>query len=75
MKHDRVFSATILCFGLVGSLAAQAPQMRAVEPHTGKIGEVVRVHGAYLGKVKVDEVYLSDQTFDMKVKVLNRRRT
>lgn len=73
MKHDRMFSATILCFGFVGSLAGQAPEMRAVEPHTGKIGEVVRVHGAYLGKEKVDEVYLSDHTFDMKVKVLNQK--
>jgi hypothetical protein len=68
-----MFSATLLCCGFVGSLAAQGPQMSAVEPNTGKIGEVVRVHGAYLGKEKVDEVYLSDHTFDMKVKVLDQK--
>jgi hypothetical protein len=68
-----MFSATLLCFEFVRSLAAQAPHVRAVEPIAGKIGEVVRVHGAYLGKDKVDEVYLSDHTFDMKVKVLNQK--
>jgi hypothetical protein len=73
VKHHRMFSATLLCFGFVRSLAAQGPQMSAVEPNTGKIGEVVRVHGAYLGKEKVDEVYLSDHTFDMKVKVLDQK--
>ena len=73
MKHYRMISATLLCFGFVKSLAAQGPQMRAVEPNTGKIGEVVRVHGTYLGKEKVDEVYLSDHTFDMKVKVLDQK--
>ena len=73
MKHYLMFSATLLYLGFVRPLAAQAPQMRAVEPNTGKIGEVVRVHGAYLGKEKVDEVYLSDHTFDMKVKVLDQK--
>jgi len=73
VKHDLLFSATLLCFGFVRPLAAQGPQMSAMEHNTGKIGEVVRVHGAHLGKDKVDEVYLSDHTFDMKVKVLNQK--
>jgi hypothetical protein len=73
LKHDLMFSATLLCFGLARSLVAQAPQMRAVQPVTGKIGDVLRVHGASLGKEKVDEVYLSDHTFDMKVTVLDQK--
>src|SRR5260370_34017084 len=63
---------SLLSFGLAGSLVAQAPQMSRVQPDNGKIGSVLRVHGVYLGKAKVDEVYLTDHTFDMKVKVLDQ---
>jgi hypothetical protein len=64
---------TLLCFGLAGSLSAQAPQMNNVQPNEGKIGSVLRVHGVFLGKAKVEEVYLTDHTFDMKVKVLDQQ--
>ena len=66
------FIITLICFGLAGSLSAQAPQMNTVQPDAAKVGSVLRVHGVYLGKAKVDEVYLSDHTFDMKVKVLDQ---
>jgi hypothetical protein len=46
--------------------------MHKVQPDSGKIGSVLRIQGAFLGKAKVDEVYLTDHTFDMKVKVLNQ---
>ncbi len=39
-------------------------------PESGKIGSVLKIQGDFLGKTKVDEVYLTDHTFDMKVKVL-----
>jgi len=68
-----MFVATLFCFGLAGSLSAQAPQMNNVQPDGGKIGSVLRIHGLYLGKAKVDEVYLTDHTFDMKVKVLDQK--
>ncbi|HEX6897263.1 MAG TPA: hypothetical protein VF146_18415, partial [Bryobacteraceae bacterium] len=61
-----------LSFGLALPSAAQVPQMSTVQPDNGKIGTVLRVHGLYLGKDKVDEVYLTDHTFDMKVKVLDQ---
>lgn len=64
---------SLLSFGLAGSLLAQAPQMTRVQPDNGKIGSVLRVQGVYLGKAKVDEVYLTDHTFDMKVKVLDQK--
>lgn len=66
------FVATLLSLGFAGSLAAQAPQMNTVQPDAGKIGSVLRIHGVSLGKAKVDEVYLTDHTFDMKVKVLDQ---
>jgi len=46
--------------------------MNNVQPDSGKIGSVLRVHGVFLGKTRVDEVYLTDHTFDMKVKVLEQ---
>lgn len=60
--------------GLAGAaaLSAQVPVMNKVEPDSGKIGSVLRIDGVFLGKTKVDEVYLTDHTFDMKVKVLDQ---
>jgi hypothetical protein len=46
--------------------------MQNVEPKTGKIGSVLRATGLHLGKTKVEEVYLTDHTFDMMVKVLDQ---
>ncbi len=46
--------------------------MGTVEPGSGKAGSVLRVHGVHLGKNHVDEVYLTDHSFDLQVKVLNQ---
>src|SRR5271170_4138191 len=63
---------SLFCFAGAASLSAQVPVMIKVLPNSGKIGSVLRIEGAFLGKTKVDEVYLTDHTFDMKVKVLNQ---
>jgi hypothetical protein len=70
MRHALVVS--LLSFGLALSSQAQVPQMNKVQPDSGKVGSVLRVHGLYLGKEKVEEVYLTDHTFDMMVKVLDQ---
>ncbi len=67
-----MLSLSWLCIGAAASLSAQVPLMNNVLPDSGKIGSVLRVHGVFLDKAKVDEVYLTDHTFDMKVKVLNQ---
>jgi hypothetical protein len=67
-----MLSLSLLCIGAAASLPAQVPVMKKVEPDTGKIGSVLQIHGAFLDKTKVDEVYLTDHTFDMKVKVLGQ---
>jgi hypothetical protein len=67
-----VLSLSLLCIGAVASLSAQVPLMNKVQPDSGKIGSVLRVRGVFLGKAQVDEVYLTDHTFDMKVKVLDQ---
>jgi hypothetical protein len=49
-----------------------APQITKVEPRVAKPGDTVVVTGVSLGDDRVDEVYLSDHKFDMKVKVLEQ---
>jgi len=46
--------------------------MHKVQPDSGKVGSVLRINGDFLGKTQVDEVYLTDHTFDIKVKVLDQ---
>jgi hypothetical protein len=67
-----VLSLSLFCIGAAASLSAQVPVMNKVQPDSGKIGSVLRIDGVFLGKAKVDEVYLTDHTFDMKVKVLDQ---
>jgi hypothetical protein len=61
----------ILTF-LIFAASTQAQQLDAVRPDSGKVGSVLRIRGEGLDKTKVDSVYLSDQTLDMMVKVLNQ---
>jgi hypothetical protein len=75
MRLSLLFSMMVLsmiCFGLALPLAAQVPQMSTVQPEGGKVGAVLRVRGANLSKARVDEVYLTDHTLDMKVRVLDQ---
>jgi hypothetical protein len=64
----------ILSFLLIfaATASAQVPHMTNVDPGKGKIGSVLRVTGVHLDKQKVEEVYLTDHTFDMMVKVLEQ---
>lgn len=52
-----------------------APQADTMEPRSGKAGALLRVQGKSLGKSTVDEVYLTDHRFDLKVKVLEQTET
>jgi hypothetical protein len=51
---------------------ALAPQIATVSPKVVKPGDTVVVTGVSLSEDRVDEVYLSDHKFDMKVKVLSQ---
>jgi hypothetical protein len=70
MRNTLVLS--LLCLAGAASLPAQVPVMHRVLPENGQIGSVLKIQGIYLGKTHVDEVYLTDHTFDMKVKVLDQ---
>jgi hypothetical protein len=63
---------SLLLTGLAASSPAQVPQMNSVAPDSGKVGTVLRAHGVFLGRDKVEGIYLSDHTLDMMVKVLNQ---
>ncbi len=63
---------SFLCSAGAASLFAEVPFMQKVQPDNGKAGSVLKIDGAFLGKNSVEEVYLSDHTFDLKVKVLNQ---
>jgi hypothetical protein len=49
-----------------------APEISTVAPKVVRPGDTVTVTGVSLGENRVDEVYLSDHKFDMKVKVLEQ---
>ena|SRR5258708_1740208 len=49
-----------------------APQITGVSPRVVKPGDSVTVTGVSLDENRVDEVFLSDHKFDMKVKVLEQ---
>ena len=72
MSRSSVLSFVFICAGIAGSASAQAPQMQTIEPGKGKVGSVLVVKGVYLDKRRVDEVYLSDHTLDLMVKVLEQ---
>jgi hypothetical protein len=68
----KLIVGSLFLAGLAALLPAQVPQMKAVNPDSGKVGSVVKVNGLFLGKDKVDSVYLSDHTLDMMAKVLSQ---
>jgi hypothetical protein len=53
-------------------LAPLSPQVMRMDPKTVKPGTVVTITGTALGRNMVDEVYLTDHVFDLKVKVLEQ---
>lgn len=65
-------SLVSLCAFGFGDAASIAPQTVRMEPKVGKPGAVIKVTGKSLDKVHVDEVFLTDHRFDMKVKVLEQ---
>jgi len=70
MLRNNVQRTAWMVLALATALPAQ--MLERVRPEAGKVGAVLRVFGNDLGKQKIDSVYLSDQTFDAMVKVLNQ---
>jgi IPT/TIG domain len=53
--------------------ADDAPQINGISPKNAKPGDVITIEGLGLGTRNIDEVYLTDHKFDMKVKVLDQK--
>jgi hypothetical protein len=64
--------STVSCFAAVDG---DAPQMNTMSAKSAKPGDIIEITGVGLEAAKVDEVYLTDHKFDMKVKVLEQKDT
>jgi hypothetical protein len=58
-----------MCFAGPGD---DAPQMTSASAKNAKPGDIIDISGLGLGSKAVDEVYLTDHKFDMKVKLLEQ---
>lgn len=71
----RLFTAILSASSLLAFAGDPAPQMTEISQKTAKPGEVITVSGLGLSPRNVDEVYLTDHKFDMRVKVLDQKDT
>jgi len=60
------------CFAADNVVDELAPQVKTVVPRVVKPGDTVVITGIQLGAERVQDLYLSDHKFDMKVKVLDQ---
>jgi len=67
-----VSAVVFVSAGLVHA-SDEAPQVTGMSPKNAKPGEVLEISGLSLGANKIDEVYLTDHKFDMKVKVVEQK--
>jgi len=75
MKLSLIWIAAVLVLVSGAVLRAESPQITSVTPSTAKPGSELSIKGVALGKTKVQEVYLTDHKFDMRVKVLDQTDT
>lgn len=57
------------------ALGAQNSRINSVDPMTGKAGDTIGVTGEAIDKAKVDELYLTDGTNDIKVQIVEQNDT
>jgi hypothetical protein len=71
----RLFTSILLATGCVAFASDPAPQMTDISQKTAKPGEIITVTGQGLNSKNIDEIYLTDHKFDMRVKVLEQKET
>jgi hypothetical protein len=52
-----------------------APQMESLSAKTARPGDVIEIAGVGLSDRKIDELYLTDHKFDMRVKLIEQKET
>ena len=73
-----MISLGLCCVGIFGqgiSVVRVTIQAAGLEPQVAKPGTVLTITGTALDSSKVEEIYLTDHRFDMKVKVLEQTET
>lgn len=77
LKSTALFAACVLGgFSQEGTSPKQyVPKATQVEPNVVKPGEIVTIRGVGLGSTQVEEVFLTDLRFDLKVKVMMQSDT
>jgi hypothetical protein len=71
----RLFTSILLATGCLAFASDPAPQMTDISQKTAKPGEIITVSGQGLNSKNIDEIYLTDHKFDMRVKVLEQKET
>jgi hypothetical protein len=71
----RLIMAILSATSFLATAGENAPQMTEISQKAAKPGEVVTVSGLGLSPKNVDEIYLTDHRFDMRVKVLDQKET
>jgi hypothetical protein len=71
----RLIVAILSATSFLATAADNAPQMTEISQKAAKPGEIVTVSGLGLSPKNVDEIYLTDHRFDMRVKVLDQKET
>jgi IPT/TIG domain len=75
MRALMVVATLLSALNCFGDGLETAPQMTTVTPKVAKPGDTLDITGVGLEERKVEEVYLTDHKFDMRVKVLEQTDT
>jgi hypothetical protein len=65
----------LVCVPVFASGINDAPEMNSLSAKTAKPGDTLVISGINLNDTRIDEVYLTDHKFDMKMKVLEQKDT
>ena len=71
----RLFTSILSATGLLALASDPAPQMTDISQKAAKPGEIITVSGQGLNSKNIDEIYLTDHKFDMRVKVLEQTQS
>jgi hypothetical protein len=70
-----LFTAILSATNFLALAGDLAPQMTEISQKAAKPGEIITVSGLGLNSKNIDEIYLTDHKFDMRVKVLDQKET
>jgi hypothetical protein len=75
MRKLFVLAGLLAVLVLAPALGAQNSRINSVDPLTGRVGDTIGAAGEGIDSAKVDELYLTDGTNDIKVEILEQNDT